>query len=791
MRSQPLIPIALSLIAGILFSEYYNPAIIYLLFLATAFLLAVFIFLRSAFATTALLCGVTFFAGAALLQAQKSGIEDQALSRVPTYTKITAFGTVASTPIFKNERQNFSFALKAIRIDSAWYPANGKLHISSNQTDSTLQLYQELFANGNLVWPLAERNPGDFNYKRFLQSQGIQATLRVRSDGWVEKTGTIDKPYLPVSKWLEIVHEKVGFGIDTILDPEASAVLRALLLGDRREIDPVITENFARSGVIHILAVSGLHVGFVIILSMIIGWLLRLKERNLILLTLLVIWIYSLITGLKPPVVRASVMASIFMIGRFRDKPVPTGNLLAFAAILLLLFRPGDIFHAGFQLSFAAVAGIIFLYPKFENGIRSLDLIRNLYRFGVFKWSFRLMAVSLAAQIGTLPFSGFHFGRISLIGVFANLVVIPAVFLIVITGAISLIFLPVSSDLAYFAGALPNILILLVIRLTEIIASLPFSSLENWHPPIWVLLLYIIVVVALYNWRKAPARAIAFVATLLILNFAVWQELFSGRPKLKATFLDIGQGDASFIQLPAGQNILIDAGPHSPGNSDFDAGEKIILPFFNRHGVKKLDMVFVTHPHIDHIGGLQAIVEEIQVERVVLADTNYKSDSFQKLLQVIKKKQIQILFAKRGQVFDIFTPVKIWVTGPTPDDRKRNKNLNEASLVLQIRYGKTAMLFTGDTEFQGEQDMLPFGDLLHSDILQVGHHGSRTSSTASFLNFVKPDASVISVGAFNRFKHPNTDVTNRLAALGSDTLRTDLSGGFVFTSDGITFERIK
>lgn len=791
MRSQPLISLALALILGILFAEYFDPAPSYLVLLSSAVLLVVFIFFRHSLTTSAILCSVTFLAGAALLQVQKSATEDQALSHIPTYTKITAYGTVASTPVTKHERQNFSLALKAIRIDSICFPASGKLQIASNNTDSTLHLYEEIFVTGNLVWPLAERNPGDFNYKRFLQSQGIQATLRVRSNGWIYKTGVLDEPLFPVEEWIEVVHKQVGFGIEIIFDPEAAAVLRALLLGDRSEIDPEITEDFARSGVIHILAVSGLHVGFVIIFCVIIGWFFRLNERNLILLTLLVIWIYSLITGLKPPVVRASVMASIYMIGRFRDKPVPAGNLLAFAAIILLLFRPGDIFHAGFQLSFAAVVGIIFLYPKIEKSIRSFVVVQNLYRIGIFKWIFRLMAVSLAAQIATLPFSSFHFGRVSLIGVFANLIVIPAVFLIVIAGAISLILLPVSSGLAQFISALPNGLILFVIRLTDAISDISFSSLENWYPPIWVLLLYITLVIAFFNWRKASAIFFALVATLFILNFAVWQDVFLGHSKLKVTFLDIGQGDATLIQLPEGQNILIDAGPRGFDNSGFDAGAEIILPFFHRLSIKKLDMVFITHPHIDHIGGLQAIVDAIRIESIIFADTTYKSGAFQELLEEIKKKQVRIAFAKRGQIFKTFSPVKIWVTGPSSDYKRGNKNLNEASLVLQIRYGKTAMLFTGDTEFQGEQNMLPFGDLLKSDILQVGHHGSRTSSTASFLDFVKPKSSVISVGAFNRFNHPNADVTNRLVTLGSDTLRTDLSGGIVFTSDGNSFQRIK
>ncbi|MFQ5632424.1 MAG: DNA internalization-related competence protein ComEC/Rec2, partial [bacterium] len=574
----------------------------------------------------------------------------------------------------------------------------------------------------------------------------------------------------------------------TLFVPEAAVVLRGLLLGDRTNIDQGITDNFARSGVIHILAVSGLHVGFVMAFCVMIGWLIRLKERELIILTLCVIWAYALITGVKPPVVRASAMASIFIIGRYRDKPINGGNLLAFAAILLLIFRPEEIFQAGFQLSFAAVAGILLLFPKIDHFFKSVCWIDKLYRYRIGRWIFGLMAVSFAAQIATLPFSAYHFGRVSFVGVFANLVVIPAIFITVISSVISLALLPLSMSLAQLLGAIPNGIVLFIIWLTDNIAGMSFSGLENWYPPIWVLLLYITVILALLYWQNMAIRFSTIAVVLALLNVAVWENIITGGPKLKATFLNVGQGDASFIQTPSGQNILIDAGRATP---DYDAGKEVILPFFERHGIEKLDLVFITHPHFDHFGGLPAILKAMPVSKVAFVDTAYKSKSFRKLLDILQIEGVPIHIAKRGQIIDDFSPVQIWISGPALEYAKQNNRPNESSLTLQICYGKNVLLFMGDTQWRGEERMLPYGNLLSSEILKVGHHGSRTSSTAPCLDFVKPNYAVISVGAFNRFKHPSFAVTSRLAAIECDTLRTDLSGALVFTSDGRTIERVK
>lgn len=789
MRRHPLLLLAAAFIPGLCAGAWLPlpPAWLFTI-LALGVALAIVCTRFPAFRLGCLLVGVIACAALRWLLFENSLI-DPALRTLPTYTRIVAAGSVAGPPdTTASGMTRFALRLQAVRIDSAWQPARGKLLVYSRLAVDSVRMGQHLLACGNLVWPLAERNPGEFNFTRYLHQRAIQAVLRVRRDGWIDATDPTPAPVFAASAWMAGFREHLQTQIERYAGPETAPILKALIIGLRDGIDDETTEHFARSGVIHVLAVSGLHVGFVMGICYGVLWLLRLPRQRLIALVLAAVWFYAWLTGAKPPVVRASVMATLFLVGQLRDRPTTPANFLAAAALLILLVRPVELFNAGFQLSFSAVAGILFLHPVIDQTFQRSAWLRRCCAYRLPRWVIGMLGVTLAAQLGTLPVSVFHFGRFSIAGFVANLFVVPMIFLTVASAFAALAIAIVAPAVASVLAAVPNLLIHGILRLTAWIGAAPLASIDNWHPPITLLCLYIVVLVLLFFGWQRRVFVLAIGAGLAIGNVHVWSAVLNRPHEAEITVLDVGQGDAIFIRFPGGKTLLIDAGHATP---DFDAGEQRIVPFLRQAGVRKLDMVIISHPHLDHFGGLPAILKALPIRSVVVTDSTDDNPLFQELLATLRDAGVVLRQVRRGDVIDDFAPARLLVLSPSPIDDPLLRTANNASVAVQLRVGDTAFLFPGDAETAAEMAMLPFSELLQSDVLKAGHHGSATSSTTPFVAAVAPRWSIVSAGAFNRFGHPSPLVTARLDSLGSDTLRTDLHGATVFRSDGRTVRRVR
>lgn len=788
MNQRPLFFGAAFYISGILASELAEPPILLCFLIAVASVLFALGFLRKPTLRTVFVCCAILACGALRLQMQKHAATDPTLAAIPTYAKIAVLGHVVAEPVLQDQRVRFDLTLFAFRRDTTWQPVSGRLRVTAPNPEKPIRAQEEVLVIGNLAWPLGSRNPGEFDYRRYLHGNGIQATLLVRSDGGIFRSEIVQASSLPLSQWVAAARQGIRQSIYRIAEPQTATVLTGLLLGDRSEIDPAIQDDFARSGIIHVLAVSGLHVGFVLLICVTMAGFLRITGRGALLFTGVAIWFYAALTGLNPPVVRASLMATLFLLARFRDRPTDAANLLAAAALIILFIQPLALFQVGFQLSFAAVTAILFLHSRCESAVKTTRVGQIIYRYRFSRWAMGLIIVSFVAQLGTLPFSAHHFGRVSLVGVLANLPTIPLVFLAVATSFLGLAFLPLSASVGKIYGAVASFAMQIIFWFSDKLSAMPWASLDNWYPPVWVLIVYVLLVIALFFWRHRRVRAFSVIAILLVANAHVWSEVVRDQQQLVVTMLDVGQGDASFVHFPNGKNLLVDAGPSF---SRQDAGERHLVPFLRRQGVEKLDMVIVSHPHADHIGGLPTVLRSMPVEKIVFADTAYTDRLFRKLLRLVDSLEVSITVVKRGDVLADFTPAKIWVLGPTPRNARLQSHLNDASLLLQLRFGGIAVLLTGDTERAGELSALPFGYLLHSEVLKVGHHGSTTSSSPAFIETVAPRWATVSVGAFNKFGHPNLEVMQRIANKGGDTLRTDLLGAVAFASDGVTIWRLR
>ncbi len=696
---------------------------------------------------------------------------------------VTFIGRVCEEPVDRGERREFIVKADSLFSGQAHLPARGKVLVYSYvRISGRVSLGDRILIGGTVRPPPAPRNPGEFDYRAYLATRGIHAVLyqsrfsRLRIVDKKEGNSLYGSIIIPLRRSMRRVFlEAAG--------PTAASFLNAVILGDRSSLTPDLRENFARAGVVHILAVSGLHVGFVLLIISGLGLLLRLNRHWRLGFTLAALGLYVLLTGAKPPVVRASLMGALYLCGGLLERKTDPLNLIGVAALLLLFLNPDFLFDAGFQLSFGAMLGILLLYPR----LAALRLFRE--KTGASRYLTAALLVSLTAQIGTLPLTLFYFQRLPLLSLVTNLIAIPLAGLVTALGFTTWFASLVSSWLASIYGGLTREVISLLTFIVARVSGLSFASITFPQPSLWTVLEIYLALAAAVAWPKKRLRLGLIYTFLLIISFQVWRGAIDppGRT-LRWLQFDVGQGDAALLRLPRGKAILIDGGDRT---ASFDYGERVILPYLRREGIKKLDLVIVSHPHNDHIGGLAAVIKSVRIGRIIVPNIDFPTQLYRELLSRAGERQIPVTRLAIADTVGL-PGVRILLRQPfrQPPVEKGLPDANNMSIVAKVMYGGIALLFLGDAERKAEQLLLAQQFPLRADGVKIGHHGSSTSSSLPFIDRIGPGQAVISVGAGNRYGHPSEQVIRRLQENGMTVLRTDQEGALLFRSDGTSLRRV-
>ena len=653
-----------------------------------------------------------------------------------------------------------------------------------------VQYGDEIQVTGRFEIPPGRRNPGGFDYRAYLQRRHIYGIVKTGAANALMKTGAIQGSVVlrclvyPVRRWMINVIERTSSG-------EPRAILKALLLGDRQDLLPETRDRFSRAGVVHVLAVSGLHVGFVLLaLTTLLGFF-RFPEPVRIAGTMTGLMLFVLLTEGKPPVSRAALMGAVYLAGTLFQRRSSPLNAIGVAALILLLIRPTDLFDPGFQLSFGAVFSIVLIYPRLESLAVFGRLKRTFSRLPGGNGIWTLILVSLSAQIGTLPFTVSYFNRVPLLSIPANLIAVPLTGLVVALGFATLLAALFSMGAASLYGLVNQYLLSLFIWIFTRAGDFACSHVDVASPGFWEIGIYITCVIMLLH-RSVVIRRSMVCVLLLLVNGLLWHRILCGDPA-SVTWIqfDVGQGDSALLRLPGNRTVLIDGGDRTPY---YDCGERIVAPYLRRQGIRHLDAVVLTHPHNDHVGGLSCILASFRVGRVISAGTPCRSGPNQTFLETIAQRGIPHDIITAPDSLTAWPGVRLYFLAPTERMKMETGShyggLNHQSVVIQLHFGKTAFLFMGDAEAAAESHICRSAYLARNPFLKAGHHGSRTSSSDIFLKRIRPKAAVVSVGERNRFGHPSPVVMNRYRQLGIPLYRTDRAGAVIFRSDGDTVRQV-
>lgn len=616
---------------------------------------------------------------------------------------------------------------------------------------------QFISISANVETPSANRNQNQFNYQTYLKNQNVHYILRASNLA-------ISNQFSPSFLMrIQNIRLKIITHLTEKTAPTISPYCLALISGEKNGFSPEMYEVYQQMGVVHLLAISGLHVNLLI--GTIYFLLLKFGITRERAITCLLVFLpfYVILTGANPPVIRATTMTALLLLSEKYTTKWSSFSAICLSFILFFLLQPYVMKEVGFQLSYAVSFGIIL------SSRHILTKQQNAFT--------KSLAISFISTIMSSVVMMYHFYSFSWIGIFFNLIYVPIFTIIILPGCLTVFVLSFfSTEILHFPEAMLTFLIQLVEKLTYIFAKIPHQTIVTGRPKPVILVLIIITIIIFFNqWQKKKFPLGIFICFCFLCYLASFN--LSG----KVSFIDVGQGDSILIQLPYKQgNYLIDTGGQLPFEKEawakkrkpFTIGGSTLTPVLKSKGINRLDKVIITHSDADHMEGLDDLQKNITINELIYAKGAENKPIMKEALDAMPKvKQTIILAGANWQIgenrFECLYPNKAGEGG------------NDDSIVLKAVLDGKIWLFTGDLEANGEKSISE--QPIQADILKVGHHGSKTSSSKEFIQKVNPTFAIISCGLNNRFGHPHAETINTLETAGVTILRTDVQGEIIYT----------
>lgn len=714
--------------------------------------------------------------------------------------EINAIAKVIDNASKKEYSTMYKIQVESINNKFKYKNTNLYLRVNNN-SNINLQFGDKIQIQGNYIEPDTARNYKGFDYSKYLRSLKIYGTIKADKIKIIENNTENSLFSISNNVFLKIKEQ-----LEQTLSSENANLLLGILYGYTNEISDETKEAFKQSNISHILAVSGMHISYIILGITTIATRTCGKRTSPI-ITIIFIIAYMFITNFAPSVTRAGIMGITVLIAKITHNKNDIWTAISISLLIILFWNPYLITNAGVLLSYGGTIGILLFQKTIAEIFNNIKSKSEFYKYKASKIIVEIvdyiqdtLAVSISAQLIIAPIMIQIFNTFGVTFFITNFLVSLIIGSIIIIGFLFIIlsflyqhFLqililnsilkPIYNILKFFIEKL----LLILIQVSKLGEILPLSSINVVTLPIWLIVGYYILILLsnqiyktlnkkqltafdkrLINWknlikhklRKNKHKIIALITVISIILCII--KIIPN--DLKIHFIDVGQGDSTLIITPRGKNILIDGG----GSDSYDVGKNILLPYLLDRKIIKLDYVIISHFDSDHVKAVLTILEELNVEKVIIGKQYESSENYKEFLEIIKHKNIFVKQVSKGDKINIEKHLSINILFPISDQLISENALNNNSIVAKLVYKNFSMLFTGDIEEIAEEklvEMYARTSTLKSTILKVAHHGSKTSTTEEFLELVSPQIALIGVGKNNLYGHPNSGVIDRLREL--------------------------
>lgn len=799
MFHRPLIPALICFIAGIFLGRVVLPhvysLIIFFLFLIAIILIASLLIPKR----TRSYCYLFLFFLMGTFLTLSSKVHSDLAGPAIEGNKVVLEGVVLGPPRITSETTRYE--IKAQRLFN-----NG--NISSIDEKILLTVYSnggDFMPGQRIRFPATLKNfnnfnnPGRYDYEEAMELRGFSCRASLSDGRYIVPMGK-DGFGLPL-RIIEGLRRPVRDLLRETLSPRDQALMRALILGEKQGINYELREPFNITGLGHVLAVSGLHIGLVAWLSFFlfkrllsISYKLMLKrdiKKIAAAMTCVPVVAYVCLAGFQVSSQRAMIMIITYLFSILIGREKEIWSTLALAALMVLALDPNALFSISFQLSFLAVAGILWLAPAIHQRITApfIDPGDKKLFSRIYQYISGLIAVTLSAVIFLMPVTSFYFHRISVLSIPANLVIVPVLGIWILPlGLLSSVLIHIYPPAAGLLIELSSLGLNLMMDMIYFFSQFNWASFWVVTPNIFEMMLFYFLIFFIFFIRRLSYAKIGLLFVLILISADISYWLYQTRfnRHLKVTYLDVGQGNAALIQFPGKERMLIDGGGFQSGS--FDTGQMVVAPFLFHQKILRIDYLVLSHPHPDHLNGLVFIASHFKPKELWRNRDIVTNLLFEDLIKIVESENIKTLYPSDLAMEREISGVKIELWHPSPVEKPRGLSsdgvyLNNNSLVLKLSYRGKSFLFPGDIEAAGEAEVIQrAGKALESDILLSPHHGSGSSSTGPFLQLVKPEICVISCGKSNRFGFPHNDVLKRLEHADCGIIRIDESGAVQVTA---------